>query len=335
MRYKIGRYTTGITFVLLGLIVLLHQATDTNWLGIVFKLWPLVIIGYGVEYLLASRKGERGRFDVFGAVFIFLFLGALSFYSFFGTFAFTNGNLKNATEAAPIHFAAEDVSSMRIHSLLGKITVEATSEPTITIVPTYRSNKVRTLEQLSADVGMSATVEAGNLIIKGHRLLDKGSNFRFFGDNATGVDLHIYAPAHIATQIDHSFGSVHVSGMHDLRAVRLDFGDIQIMDTRGDVRVENDFGRVNIQRFAGALRLDSSFGSVNIQGEMLGRWDIDTDFGSVSLKVTPESSFYYQFDVDFGSVSTPFADKKSGTYNDGLYPLRASVSFGSLSVKTK
>lgn len=336
MRYKVGRYTTGGTIVLLGILVLLQQMSDSNWLGWAAKLWPLVLIGYGLEYLLATRRAERTRFDFGGAFFVVFLVAILSAYSFFGSYLFYKGDMKYSSEGAPIQFAAHGVEMLDVEGLLGTITVEATTEDQIRIVPTYRSNYDSSIDTMIADVGLKTTLDAGKLTIKGHKTLGQSVRFNPFMNVTTAVDLHITAPAELVTSISNTFGSIEIVGMTNLRNVEQSFGTITIQNSRGKLNVDSDFGAVKIDDYVGELRVDSSFGKVEIDGLISGTWDVNNDFGSVEITLAQNSSFRYQFNVDFGGrdlPTPPFADKKSGSINGGLNLLKADVSFGSLEIK--
>lgn len=335
MRYKTGRYTTGATLLVVGILILLHQVTATDWIQVILKIWPLVFIGYGVEYLIASRRPERARFDFGGAFFVVVLIGAISVFSFFGSFLFHIGESKYSAQDAPIIYESSGVHTIDVHGLFGSITIEASDDERITIVPTYHSAKDKSLEQMKQDVGMSSSLKDGTLAIKGHRLLEESKGIRFFGFKTSGVDLHIVAPKHIAAQIEHSFGNVITRGMENVRKVELDFGDVDLYDAKGDMRLAADFGDITLHNFVGALDADVSFGQIKVNGHMLGRWDVSTDFGSVKLALSKESSFQYYFDVDFGSVHSPFANEESGVFNGGAHALRVDVSFGSIDIETK
>lgn len=338
MRYKVGRYTTGITFIAIGFLVLLHQLTDTNWLGSALKFWPLVIIGYGLEYLIATRKPERTRFDFGGAFFIAFMLIVVAVYSFFGGFIFNFTEMKYSISADPIQYAGNEVEGLDVDGLFGTITVEAIQDQKVTIVPTYRSNRTQSLNQMIEEVGLQTSLQSGTLVVKGHKLLGRNKGMTIFGIPQSGVDLHIYAPPEIATKISNDFGGIEIRGMENLRSVEQNFGDIKIYDSKGKLKVNSDFGAVNLRNYTGDLNIKSSFGEVKVDGQVLGDWNIQNDFGSVKLSLSVYSSFKYQFNVDLGSKDLPepfINDKHSGTINSGEHQLRVDLSFGSLEVDLK
>lgn len=338
MRYKIGRYTTGATFVTIGILVLLQQLTTTNWLGSALKFWPLIIIGYGLEYLIAARKPDRARFDFGGAFFIAFLLIIVAGYSFFSGFIFNFTDMKYSMSADPIQYSGNEVNRLEVEGLFGTITVEATNDSNITIVPTYRSNRSKSLDVMIEEVGLRTSVQSGTLVIKGHKLLGQNQGINFIGYKQSGVDLHIYAPTQIATNISNDFGNIEVRGMSNLHSVEQNFGNIKIYDSFGNLKVKSDFGDVNLRNFTGGLNVNSSFGDVKVDGDIQGAWDINNDFGTVKLSLPKDSSYQYRFNVDFGSrdlPNPPFTNKESGSINGGDHQLRAEVSFGSIEVDLK
>ncbi len=338
MSYKTGRYTTGVTFIAIGVLVLLQQFTSTNVLETALKLWPLVIIGYGLEYLLAVRNPERTRFDFGGAFFIGFLIMIMAAYSYFGGFLFNFKEMKYSYQADPIHYASNEVGGLDVEGLFGTVTVEASPDQKITIIPTYRSSNSKSIEKMIEEVGLQTSLQSETLVIKGHKLLGRSVGFNFFGMNPSGVDLHIYAPSEVAVKISNSFGNIDVRGMKNIRSVEQNFGNINIYDSQGNLKVKSDFGSVHLRDYTGMLNVRSSFGEVNIDGEILGTWDIKNDFGTVELSLPKESSYQYRFKVDFGNrdvPNPPFTNNESGSINGGEHQLLVDVSFGSIEVDLK
>lgn len=334
MGYKIGRYTAGIAIVTLGLLFLLHQFTDRDWLKLALMLWPFILIGYGVEFLLVTRKQQTYRFDLGGILLlIFLYIG-LIIYTFFGLVFMQFDGPKYAVPGETITVAKDEVQRLRVNSVFGNVRVEATEDDQVTIIPIYRSSRNLPLEEMMNKADFNVTVKSGILNIQN----EANAQYRFFNifKGPVSVDIKIYAPKELATRIEHTFGHVDVQGMERLEAVRLDFGVVNLENVHSNVDVEVNFGILNVQDFIGAIQAEVDFGKVEVEGDVAGPWDIGTNFGAIKMVIPRSSSISYSFEVDIGKrdiPNPPFANKDYGILNDGTYPLRAEVDFGLIDVE--
>lgn len=75
--HRVGTVTCGLMFIVYGIIFLLHTITPKFSYGILFDLWPLILISLGVEILVSCiRKDQEERKIVydFPAVLLVMFL---------------------------------------------------------------------------------------------------------------------------------------------------------------------------------------------------------------------------------------------------------------------
>ena len=75
--HRVGTVTCGLMFIVYGIIFLLHTITPKFSYGILFDLWPLILISLGVEILVScTRKNQEERKIVydFPAVLLVMFL---------------------------------------------------------------------------------------------------------------------------------------------------------------------------------------------------------------------------------------------------------------------
>lgn len=67
--HRVGSITAGISLISFGIIFLLRIFTDALSYQTVFKFWPAIIIGIGVEILAAIAKRTEIKYDK-GAVWL-------------------------------------------------------------------------------------------------------------------------------------------------------------------------------------------------------------------------------------------------------------------------
>lgn len=56
--HRVGSITTGLSMVIFGVLFLVHLFLGTVSYDLIFSLWPLMLIGLGME-LLASNFSDR------------------------------------------------------------------------------------------------------------------------------------------------------------------------------------------------------------------------------------------------------------------------------------
>lgn len=336
MGYKVGRYTTGIALIGLGILFLLHQFTDRDWLKLALTLWPFILIGYGVEYLLVTRKELRFRFDMGGALLLIVVYIGIFIYAYFSLVFTQIVNPKYAVQGEPITLAADEVQRMRISSAFGSVSIEASDDPQIRIIPTYRSNRSLSLDEMMNKVDFQVAKDGSVVNIRNE--MKSRPPFVHVFQAPVSLDLKIFAPKDLATKIEHAFGLVEIKNMERIESVELDFGVVILDHVQNNVALEVNFGYVDVDGLVGGLQANVDFGRVEVEGEVFGTWDVETNFGAVKLVIPTTSNIAYTFDVDLGTrvlPNPPFVNKDSGIINDGTYPLRAEVDFGLIEVELR
>lgn len=71
--HRVGSVTTGISMVGLGVLLLLHSLFGMISYSVIFSLWPLILIGLGVELLLSNFWTQKIVYDK-AAVFLLILM---------------------------------------------------------------------------------------------------------------------------------------------------------------------------------------------------------------------------------------------------------------------
>ena len=76
--HRVGTVTAGASMVVFGILLLIHSIFDFIDYQMVFSLWPLILIGLGIELLLSNLGEKRIVYDK-GAVVLLIIMIFFSF----------------------------------------------------------------------------------------------------------------------------------------------------------------------------------------------------------------------------------------------------------------
>lgn len=69
--HRVGTITTGISLIAFGVMFLLHLFMNSISYDLIFKLWPIIMIGLGIEILLSSFSSQKIIYDKAAVVLMF------------------------------------------------------------------------------------------------------------------------------------------------------------------------------------------------------------------------------------------------------------------------
>lgn len=70
--HRVGTVTTGIVFIAFGVMFILHLFVNVISYDVIFKLWPLILVGLGVEVLLSNLRPDNLVYDKGAIVLMFI-----------------------------------------------------------------------------------------------------------------------------------------------------------------------------------------------------------------------------------------------------------------------
>lgn len=73
--HRVGTITTGLSLIAFGVMFVLHMFLNVLSYDLIFKLWPVILIGLGVELLLSNFIKDKIVYDK-AAIFL-MFVMAL------------------------------------------------------------------------------------------------------------------------------------------------------------------------------------------------------------------------------------------------------------------
>lgn len=88
---RVGSITTGLAMIVYGIMFILHLFLNLISYKIIFRLWPFIIIGLGIEVLLSNISDKEFKYDK-AAVFLLIMIsffamcmaGADWLYTYYG-----------------------------------------------------------------------------------------------------------------------------------------------------------------------------------------------------------------------------------------------------------
>ena len=70
--HRVGSITTGFAFIAFGVLFILHLFLSVISYDVIFKLWPLILIGLGVEVLVSNLRPDSVVYDKAAIILMFI-----------------------------------------------------------------------------------------------------------------------------------------------------------------------------------------------------------------------------------------------------------------------
>lgn len=133
-------------------------------------------------------------------------------------------------------------------------------------------------------------------------------------------------------------GAIHLTGHHGDAVMKTTNGGLNVEDVTGAIQANTNNGTVKVNGVTKDLKVKSNNGSVDIASRTVGgNWDVDTDDGSITVKLPPQGDYSLTGEGDSMESSLPFTsrDKKSvrGTVGAGRYKIQLETK-GSLIIQS-
>lgn len=61
--HRVGTLTTGFSMIVFGILFLLHPAVHAISYEVIFSMWPIILIGLGIELLLSNLGAKQIVYD--------------------------------------------------------------------------------------------------------------------------------------------------------------------------------------------------------------------------------------------------------------------------------
>jgi hypothetical protein len=269
MQYKVGRFTLALALIVLGAALVYDNLVHTSIAWSLFRLWPALLIGLGLEWIVASAQGPYTSTD--GGAIAFLIVGAL-------VLAVLSSAWATVERVGPIIRTPAAIAVFGG----GYISDQVTS--------TY-SMETEGLEEVVITGGQaSVTVESGDTATLTLRVRARGSSQSEADENARMAKLILEEGASSQVALDLPNGvsyeslSIYVVLPASVKLrVRTGSGSMEVVDRAGDVTLSSSSGTLRAERITGSVDLRASSGSI-VAREIGGDLSAITSSGSIAIE---------------------------------------------------
>jgi hypothetical protein len=157
-------------------------------------------------------------------------------------------------------------------------------------------------------------------------------------DRAGALDLKTGAGSVSADRIDGKVeivtgsGSVRIGGIDGSAAVKNANGDTWIGDVTGETRVSAANGSISVDRAHEGIVAKTANGGVHLGEVARGAALAQSAMGDIEVGVRDGVAAWLDLDTKFGTVRNDLDDTAGPGANEGTVEVRASTSFGSISI---
>ncbi|MFS1514131.1 DUF4097 family beta strand repeat-containing protein [Chengkuizengella sp. SCS-71B] len=310
---KVGRYTVAMLLVIVGAALLIDQTRDTIYLEKIVQWWPIIIIFFGIEYLLFQLKSNDDRdvkLDIKSIILSFIVVLVLSGLT--SGFPFLNqlelvyfrsaseNDMKFEKEVKMINFP-ENTNKLYVENLNGKISIKSSDQKDLKIETTiYVSKMDQEKTETIVNESKLEWVEGNTL-----QVFAKGKEYYRFGlkyKPKINLIIHVPESREIDIQLKMKNGSAIVTDAPVLNYLEIDTtnGDIYIKNIEGKVVADTTNGDIEVYSISNNTVLDTTNGDIiaknifgdfivdttngKIEGEMIeGKVEADSTNGSITL----------------------------------------------------
>lgn len=296
VKKKVGTITLAIGLITAGAVLFAQNFTDLP-VGDVYKYWPLLLIGLGLEIVIYmsvyGRNNENVRLSIDGLCIAFIIIAAV-----FGGGNFIGFRHMNIQGIGDIPFIGNlnyrgqieekvnkegiskdyDIKELKLTNSFGDIEIKKGNPNEIRL---EARAKVQYNDEVKAKnyVKNAIKIEEGEIT---NIYIEDLPNIANRDYNKAMIDFTVYIPEGITLDIKNSFGRIEIED-GGKTAVKNSNGDISLVNCSKDVDVKNSFGKIEMENIGGNINTSNSNGEINIR-KAAGYIDAETSFGNVKLE---------------------------------------------------
>ena len=341
---KVGPITMALGLIIFGTIMLLNNFVHSPLLLNTWKLWPLLLVGLGVEFLIrdALRKNSSEQVDLQFSWISILLIGFIAFAGFTSSVAYKIagssdidqliqenlfGNAVNYTrtfEEAPIEIK-ETGTKLALDNTNGIVSVKPSSDNKVYItgeIIAYASSKEeakRRSEEVTIELQATKEINIKSIMPNQYGIMgiSLGESFK--------VNYEILVPKGMILNLNNDVGEVTLEDIESQVTINSQVGKVFATDIIGDLTIENQTGGINVAGISGRLNLATETGRIDIKdpgadvvaetstgrvelvsnNPLQGKYDISTETGRIDIFLPEESDLAVDAFSGTGSIDAP------------------------------
>jgi len=309
---KAGPVTLAVGLIIGGTVLLFYNFGVIAGLDWLWKLWPVLLIGVGLEYFIKRALGRWAPVHFHTASIILIILLIFAGGVFYATAnAIKNfGGVENLIKGIPWHTASLTYSrswesepvevkagdQLIIHNKVGLVNLLPSAGSELSVRAFIRSPESGPARE-AADRANPEVKRNGSQII-----IDMPETVNYWGYAA---DLNIYVPSGVDVRVKSGTGRVTGENIKCNLAVSGNTGSVELKQVSGNIDVENKTGRVEMSEPGGNVRVKTGFGSVMVSSTRIlnGIYELESDTGRVSLQLPKDSDLVIDARTHNGRIS--------------------------------
>lgn len=284
---KIGVITIAITFISLGVLLLMRNFMDINLKTAFAIAWPSIIILFGIEViitkLILSRNSEETMtyIDPLSAVVLSIIIVIISVYSSFSSdrglnffsivkfidFGDFSKNVLNYKDVSTYKydFTIDSMGKeeLKVINRFGDVEITGNSKDNIEIyaeIEIYYNDK-EYADELSKKI---VKIDDNGRLTK---ILSDFDGVKYDKNRAGNISVSYYIriPAHMKTNIENEFGDTILKGLEKDVEIDSRHGNIKVSDILGFVKLDNSFGSIDVTNIKGNVEIDNQHDEVYVE----------------------------------------------------------------------
>lgn len=305
IKKKVGSITLSVGLISAGMLLFAQNFTEIPVKDI-YKYWPVLLIGLGLEMvsyiLLYGRSNTEVKLSVDGLCIVFIIVIGL----------ISNGvRFMNINVPGHIYFGHRGISifdGVRYGTQIRETYNRANISDSFDLKELRVTNSFGDIKLLPAD-SKSIRVEAEVIVkcndekkareyAKDAIEIEEGEVTKISPKNPVNwnesdyskaqIDLIIYVPSRVNVHAEGSFGDIKAEGIDGKCTIDNKNGTIKAINIGGDVEIENSFGDVEASDIKGSADINNRNGEISAE-KISGSAVIEGHFGDIETKAVEGS----------------------------------------------
>lgn len=323
---KAGPITLAVGLIAGGLALLLYNFGAVKTLEWLWKLWPVLLIGVGLEYFVKRALNREGavHFHVPSILLIVLLIfagGAVyaatnigrNFDTIFNGIPWHQSSLSHSRswESGPVDLKAGE--QLLIENKVGRVQLIPAADNNLSVRALIRSPESgparEAAEKINPEIGRT-----------GSQVFIRMPDAAGIMGRSTVADLNVAVPAGVNVRVESAAGQVAAENLDINLTVDGNAGSVELKRVGGDIVLENNTGRILVNDPGGSVRAKTNIGSVEVFSTrpMAGNYDLESSTGRVVLELPKDSDLVIDAETRTGRVS--FEGLPDGNFARGKTP---------------